>query len=327
MFRLFENKLNDWKISGMDKPLMVIGVRQIGKTYTIEKFAKANFKEYIYINLEKEEYIREIFERTINEEKVFEEIELYLGRKIDIDNTIIFFDEVHVSERFIVSLKYFCESKKAYKIVCAGSLLGVKINRFNDSFPVGKIKMEHMYPMNFQEFLIAIKKDMLLEKIKECYNNMEAMPNFAHEEALNLYRRYLCVGGMPESVNNFIQNELDILKYDSKILSTITEMYISDMSKYVKNSIETVKIEKIYTNIPAQLAKDKKAFKYNYIEEGARKRSYEHPIEWLVSAGMILSSSKIKKAEIPLKVYIDDEKFKLFFSDVRIIGINNRIKV
>jgi hypothetical protein len=126
MYRLFEKKLMDWKESGMLKPLMVIGVRQIGKTYTIEKFAKENFEEYLYFNLEKDEYVRNIFEQSIDAEKIFENLELYLGKKIDIDKTIMFFDEVQVSEKFIVSLKYFNESTKPYKIVCAGSLLRSK---------------------------------------------------------------------------------------------------------------------------------------------------------------------------------------------------------
>ena len=326
MYRIFEKKLINWKNSGMEKPLMVIGVRQIGKTYTIQKFIKENFEEYIYFNLEKEEYLREIFEKTIDSEKIMDEIELYIGKKIDISKTILFFDEVQVSEKFIVSLKYFCESKRPYKIICAGSLLGVKINRFNDSFPVGKIQMEHMYPMSFEEFLIALNKEMLLEKIKESYENMIPLPTFAHEEALLLYKRYLCVGGMPEAVKNFISNESDILKYDSNILSNLIDMYIADMNKYVKNSLETVKIEKVYKNIPVQLAKDKKTFKYNLIEANARKRMYEHPIEWLISSGMILSSNKIKKAEIPLKVYQDEEYFKLYLSDVGILVAMSEIR-
>ena len=216
--------------------------------------------------------------------------------------------------------------KNHIKLYVQVAYYGVKINRFNSSFPVGKIRMEYMYPMNFEEFLIATRKDMLLEKIKECYSKMEAMPSFAHEQALTLYKQYLCVGGMPESVNNFIENDLDILKYDPHIISNIIEMYIADMKKYVKSSIETVKIEKVYKNIPSQLAKDKKTFRYNLIDEDGRKRKYETPIEWLVSAGMVLASYKIKKAEIPLKVYIDEDMFKLYLSDVGLLTSISEIK-
>ena len=203
---------------------------------------------------------------------------------------------------------------------------GVKVNRFNSSFPVGKIRMEYMYPMNFEEFLMATGKEILLNKIKECYLKMEAMPSFAHEQALTLYKQYLCVGGMPESVKNFIENDLDILKYDSHIISNIIEMYIADMKKYVKGNVESIKIEKVYNNIPSQLAKDKKTFKYNLIDEEGRKRKYETPIEWLISAGMVLASYKIKKSEIPLKVYKDEDAFKLYLSDVGLLTSISEIK-
>ena len=326
MQRLFEKRLFDWKESGMKKPLMIVGARQIGKTYTVEKFAKENFEKYLYFNLEKNIDVRNIFEKSIDDERIISDIELYLGKKIDIEKTIFFFDEVQVSESFIVSLKYFNESEKPYKIICAGSLLGVKINRFNGSFPVGKIRMEYMYPMNFEEFLIATGNEMLRDKIRECYKEMSPMPDFAHEQAITLYKQYLCVGGMPEAVNNFIENELDILRFDSHIISDIKDMYIADMQKYVKSSFETVKIEKVYKNIPSQLAKDNKNFKYNFVEETGRKRKYESSIDWLVASKMILINYNAKRMEIPLKVYIDENTFKLYLSDVGILTNMSEIK-
>lgn len=326
MRRLFEKKLFEWKNSGMKKPLMLVGARQIGKTYVIEKFAKENFDEYLYFNLEKNNEIRNIFENSVDEEKIINNIELYLGKKIDIEKTIFFFDEVQVSEEFIVSLKYFNEASKNYKIICAGSLLGVKIHRFNSSFPVGKIRIEYMYPMNFEEFLLATGNEILRDKIKECYENMAPMPTFAHEQAITLYKQYLCVGGMPEAVNNFVDNGLDILKFDSHILSDIKDMYIADMQKYVKNNYETVKIEKVYKNIPSQLAKENKNFKYNFIEETGRKRKYESAIDWLVASKMILINYNSKRMEIPLKVYIDEDIFKLYLSDVGILTNMSEIK-
>lgn len=326
MQRLFEKKLFDWKKSGMKKPLMVVGARQIGKTYIIEKFAKENFEQYMYFNLEKNEDIRNIFESSIDDEKIISEIELCLGKKIDIEKTILFFDEVQVSENFIVSLKYFNESEKPYKIICAGSLLGVKINRFKSSFPVGKIRIEYMYPMNFEEFLLATGNEMLRDKIKECYENMSLMPDFAHEQAITLYKKYLCVGGMPEAVKNFIENDLDILKFDKHIISDIKDMYIADMQKYVKNNLETVKIEKVYKSIPSQLAKENKNFKYNFIEETGRKRKYESSIDWLVASKMILIDYNVKRVEIPLKVYKDENNFKIYLSDVGILTNMSEIR-
>lgn len=216
--------------------------------------------------------------------------------------------------------------KNHIKLYVLAVYYGIKINRFNSSFPVGKIRMEYMYPMNFEEFLMATGKEMLLEKIKECYLKMEAMPTFAHEQALNLYKQYLCVGGMPESVNNFIENDLDILKYDSQIILNIIQMYIADMKKYVKGNNETIKIEKVYKNIPSQLAKDKKTFRYNLVDEEGRKRKYETPIEWLISSGMVLASYKVKKTQIPLKVYINEDMFKLYLSDVGLLTSISEIK-
>ncbi len=327
MKRLFEDKLMKWKMSDNTKPLMVLGVRQIGKTYTIDKFCKDNFEEYLYFNLEQDKHIFEIFEESIEPDEILKNIELKIDKKIDLSKTVFFFDEIQVSEKFIVSLKYFCESNKPYKIVCAGSLLGVKINRFESSFPVGKVRMEYMYPMSFEEFLLATGKEMLLEKIRESYTQMAAMPNFLHEEAIDLYRKYLCVGGMPEAVSNFINNNLDVLEFDNKILSNIINMYIADMNKYTLSSIESVKIEKIYKNVPLQLAKENKKFKYSVLETSATKRKYETAIDWLVASNMILPCYTILKPEIPLKVFKDENAFKLYLSDVGLLVNLSELKL
>lgn len=327
MKRIFEEKLLNWKNTDMKKPLMVIGARQIGKTYIIEKFAKENFEEYIYINLEKEESIKEIFENSIDPDVIIKNIELHLGKRIDLENTLLFFDEVQVSEKFIVSLKYFNESSKEYKIICAGSLLGVKINRFNSSFPVGKIRIEQMTPMNFEEFLMACNKDILLSEIRNSYNNFTPLPEFAHKEALELYKSYLCIGGMPEAVNNFIENNMNILMFDNKILNNIIDMYIADMTKYVNNISESIKIEKIYKSIPTQLANENRKFKYTNVEENGRKRMYENPLEWLIASKMILICNSVKRVEIPLKVYSDENSFKIYLSDIGLLTNLSEIKL
>ena len=316
MKRLFEKNLFDWKETGMKKPLMVIGVRQIGKTYTIEKFCKENFEEYIYIDLEKNANIRNIFEETIDPDEILPELEIRLEKSIDLDKTVFFFDEVQVSERFIVSLKYFNQSEKPFKIVCAGSLLGVKLNRFTSSFPVGKIQMLYMYPLNFEEYLMACDQNMLLEKIKSCYNEFKAMPDDLHKRSLDLYKKYLCVGGMPEAVLNFVTRDKDILKFDNKIPEILIDMYIADMSKYTTSKFETVKIEKVYKSISIQLGKESKRFVYNKVESGASKRKFESAIEWLVSSGMVINSNLIGKIKIPLKAYENPNMFKLYLSDI-----------
>lgn len=326
MKRLFEDTLMKWKNNGMKKPLMVIGARQTGKTYTIEKFISENFEEHLSFNIEKEERIRDIFEKSIDAEVIIKELELYIGKNIDLDKTVIFFDEIQESERLITSLKYFCESKLPFKIICAGSLLGVKLKRLKSSFPVGKVTIEYMYPLNFEEFLLATGKEMLRDKIKECYKTMTPLPDFAHEDALKLYRLYLCVGGMPEAVDNFVNNGLDIFKFDFKILSNIRESYVADMKKYVDNKSESVKIEKVYYNIPEQLAKENKNFQYSILEKNARGRKYRNPIEWLMASKLVLIANNVKRVEIPLKVFADENSFKLYLSDVGLLLNLSEIK-
>lgn len=326
MKRLFEDTLMKWKNNGMKKPLMVIGARQTGKTYTIEKFISENFEEHLSFNIEKEERIRVIFEKSIDAEVIIKELELYIGKNIDLDKTVIFFDEIQESERLITSLKYFCESKLPFKIICAGSLLGVKLKRLKSSFPVGKVTIEYMYPLNFEEFLLATGKEMLRDKIKECYKTMTPLPDFAHEDALKLYRLYLCVGGMPEAVDNFVNNGLDIFKFDFKILSNIRESYVADMKKYVDNKSESVKIEKVYYSIPEQLAKENKNFQYSILEKNARGRKYRNPIEWLMASKLVLIANNVKRVEIPLKVFADENTFKLYLSDVGLLLNLSEIK-
>lgn len=327
MKRQFEEKLMEWKNNGMKKPLMVIGARQIGKTYTIEKFINENFEEHLMFNVEKEEAVKNIFEKSIDDEEVVRELELYLNKKIDLDKTIIFFDEVQESERLITSLKYFCESSKPYKIICAGSLLGVKLKRFNSSFPVGKVEIKYMYPLNFEEFLVAVGKEMLRDKIVECYKTMSPMPKFAHDEAIRLYHEYLCVGGMPDAINNFVNNELDILKFNQNILSDIKIAYMADMNKYLENKNESVKIETVYNSIPEQLAKENKNFQYTVLEENARGRKYRSAIEWLIASKLVLMANKISKVQDPMKYFIDKNTFKLYLSDVGLLTNISEIKL
>ena len=319
MKRKFREELNNWKNTGMKKPLLVIGARQIGKTYVIEEFIREEFDNYLNFNLEKDTAIREIFDKSIDAEIIIQNLELYLGKKIDIEKTILFFDEVQVSENFIVSLKYFNESDKNYKIICAGSLLGVKLNHFEKSFPVGKVDIKYMNQMNFEEFLIATGNDLLRDKIVDCYINMSPMPDAIHNKLLELYKKYICIGGMPEAVQNFIDNNLDVLLFDKNIISGIREMYIADMSKYIKNKTESIKIDKIYKNIPVQLSKENKKFQYKCLEQNARKRKYESALEWLMESRLILINYNLKKIEVPLKVYMEEDAFKIYLNDVGLL--------
>lgn len=321
MKRKFYQKLVAWKENNLSTPLMVVGARQIGKTYLIDEFCKNNFEDYIYINLDKSENIQKIFDNTINPEEILSQLELVLNKAIDIEKTIIFFDEIQVSERAISSLKYFCESENNYKIICAGSLLGVKINRFNSSFPVGKVLIEYMYPMDFEEFLLAMNREDLTTKIKSCYLENSPMPEAVHKILTNMWRIYLCVGGMPQVIIDYLNSEKNLLKMSELIPNTIITAYLSDMSKYTVYKSESIKISSIYEKMPAQLAKENKKFNYKIISNYACKRDFETALNWLISSNLLYKCSLVTVPQIPLKAYADEDNFKMYLSDVGLLRV------
>jgi len=317
MKRKFYNILMEWKNKDANIPLMVVGARQIGKTYIIDKFCKNEFEDYIYINLMEKQSIIRIFEEEENFETKVRKLELELNKKIIPKKTILFIDEIQESENVISSLKAFCESDIGYRVICAGSLLGVKIRRFKSSFPVGKVQIEFMHPMDFEEFLIALNKQMWVDEIRRCYNNLEEIS--IHEKLLDMYRTYLCIGGMPAAILEYKNVDEDILLWNKAILKNIVLSYLADMNKYTLNNNESIKIEKVYNAISSSLAKENKKFKYVYIEKGANKRGFESAIDWLEASNMIYKCKYVNKVEVPLKVYAKEEIFKLYLSDVGLL--------
>ena len=255
--KIYEDLLK-WKNTESKIPLMVVGARQIGKTYIINEFCKKEFKKYIYINLLETPEIVSIFSRDINIMEKFKRMEIFLDTKIDIENTVIFFDEVQESEDIISALKFFCESEEKFKIICAGSLLGVKINRFKKSFPVGKVRILNMASMDFEEFL--------MDEIYNSYNKMMPIDNVLHNKLIELYKMYLCVGGMPEAVKDIINKKMNILEFNKNIASDIIISYLNDMNKYVVSNAESIKIEAIYKSIPTQLSNPSNKFQYRMQE-------------------------------------------------------------
>ena len=316
--KIYEDLLK-WKNTESKIPLMVVGARQIGKTYIINEFCKKEFKKYIYINLLETPEIVSIFSRDINVMEKFKRMEIFLDTKIDIENTVIFFDEVQESEDIISSLKFFCESEEKFKIICAGSLLGVKINRFKKSFPVGKVRILNMSSMDFEEFLMANENFMLIDEIYNSYNKMMPIDNVLHNKLIELYKMYLCVGGMPEAVKDIINKKMNILEFNKNIASDIIISYLNDMNKYVVSNAESIKIEAIYKSIPTQLSNPSNKFQYSKLNKNARSRDYIEPLNWLISSSMIYKSNLIKNIQIPLKGFIDENCFKLYLSDVGLL--------
>ena len=203
MNRKFLKIIENWDRQKSREPLMIIGARQVGKTWCVKEFCRMNRKEYEYINLEERPDIASVFEGNLNPDFLLRQISQILGRQIT-EETLLVLDEIQVNERAITALKYFCESEKNYRIICAGSLLGVKLKRFSSSFPVGKVRIEQMVPMDFEEFLYACGEGLLAEGIRDAYRQKTPLAEGIHEKALNYYRDYLFVGGMPAAVQSYI---------------------------------------------------------------------------------------------------------------------------
>ena len=319
MKRKIYDDLLKWKKDGT-KPLMVLGARGVGGSYIIDKFCQNEFKNYVHLNLLENTEIIDLYNSNQNSEEKFRKFKILINFDIEQENTVLFIDEIQECESLIAELKFLCENYNNVKIICAGSLLGVKLKRFNKSFPVGKVTMINMYPLNFEEFLMALNENMLIDEIKSCYEKNQAIANPIHEKALNLFRLYLVSGGMPESINNLLEINKDVINYDQDILKNIIGAYLNDMNKYVTNNSEKVKIEKTYKSIPNQLGNESNKFQYSKISSNAKSREYETAIDWLIASNMILISHLVSTPLIPLKGYEEQENFKLFLNDIGILN-------
>lgn len=314
MERKMSKKLLDWKNNKEKTPLILYGARQVGKTYTILTFGKENYKNVAYINFEDNTEISKIFEQDLEVERIIKELSVKLGITILEEDTLIFFDEIQACERALTSLKYFAESKKKYHVVAAGSLLGIAINRQKYSFPVGKVKMFTLYPLDFEEFLWALDKKDLANMIRQAFSDDKEFS--LHSLANQYYRLYLAIGGMPRAILEY--KEKQDMDFVTAILKDINNSYIADMAKYASPT-ETTKIMAVYNIISAQLAKENKKFQYKLIKSGARAYEYETAINWLNASGIINQCTKIKEGKLPLSAFIEPESFKIYMSDVGLL--------
>lgn len=319
-------KLLDWKNNTRNiKPLMVLGVRQAGKTYIIEEFCKNEYQNYKYVNLLENDIIKNLYESDLDSNEKYLRLKAILKFDLDKEDSILFIDEIQESEKLISELKYFCEKHNNVRIVCAGSLLGVKLKRLKSSFPVGKVKLLKLYPMDFEEFLMSMGEDYLIECIKDCYNNNKSMTEPIHNKALSLYRTYLITGGMPESIQNMVDIKGDYINYDTTIVNDILESYFNDMNKYVTNDVEALRIKRLYNSLPSQLSNVSKKFQYSNISKDARTRDYATSLNWLEASNMVIKCKCVKNPDIPLEGFVDDDTFKLYLSDIGIL--NNILKI
>lgn len=317
MYRKFSKVLEKWD-QHHEKPLMIIGARQVGKTWLIQDFCREHYHDYLYLNFEETPEINTIFDGSLKPEDLLRKMSIFLGQRIDSSMALVF-DEIQKCERAITSLKYFCESEKDYRVIAAGSLLGVKLQRFESSFPVGKVSLEKMQPMDFEEFLLACGDELLRDAIFEAFEKKEFLIEGIHNKALRLYHDYLFIGGMPEVVQEYIEAERNIYSMQEGVLKNLQLAYLADMTKYTLSAAEGAKIVEVYQSIPRQLAKENPKFKYTDIRPYANRRDFSGALEWLESSGMIYRINRVEMPEHPLKGYEENSNFKIYLSDVGIL--------
>ena len=306
--------LIDWKNSSNRKPLILQGARQVGKTYSALYFGKQYYDSVVYFNFENNSELIKIFERDLEPERIIRELSINSGKSIFKEKTLIFFDEIQACERALTSLKYFNENANEYHIIAAGSLLGVAVNRDQYSFPVGKVDLKTLYPLDFEEFLMAVNEEKLIELIKESFEKDIELS--MHNKAIDLYKTYLVVGGMPAVVKEYIdKKDFDFVLAKQK---SINDSYVADMAKYATPH-ETTRIMATFNSIPAQLAKENKKFQYKVIKSGARAHEYETPVEWLRASGVILKCTKCNEGKLPLAAYSDFNSFKVYITDTGLL--------
>ncbi|MDR1975216.1 MAG: AAA family ATPase [Bacteroidales bacterium] len=320
MQRKILSDLIEWKNSRNRMPLLLNGARQVGKTYILDEFGRENYENVVHINFENNNLVSNYINEDITPKRIIEYIETTEKQQIKPEKTLLFFDEIQANERALTSLKYFCENAPEYHIVAAGSLLGVAVNREKYSFPVGKVNELTLYPLDFEEFLWALDRKKLAEKIREHFETNREFP--LHSLALEYYRKYLVIGGMPAVVKNYVETEsfLQTNTYQADIYNE----YIADMAKYSKPAT-SVKIRACYNSIPAQLAKENHKFQYKMVQKGGTATIFGESIEWLNFAGIVLKCQKITHGEIPIAVYSYFPDFKLYMADVGMFTLKSQI--
>lgn len=316
MFRKITQYLLDWKQSPYRKPLILQGARQVGKTYALLAFGREHYENVAYFNFETTPSLAKTFEESLEPSYLIPILSRIANQTIVREKTLVIFDEVQLCERALTSLKYFCEQAPEYHIIVAGSLLGVAVNRGKFSFPVGKVDIKTLYPMDMEEFLLACGEQELVQQIHACFETNSPMPTALHEAALRRYREYLVVGGMPDCVSKFVETgDYTLIRH---IQQTILQSYLNDMSKYNETN-EIKKTRLVYDNITVQLSKKNTRFQYKLVKSGGRAAEFENAIEWLTLSGIVNRIYRVENPQKPLENYRDIDAFKTYVSDVGLL--------
>lgn len=313
MQRFITEELIKWKNSKDRKPLILKGARQVGKTYILKDFGSKYYDNVAYFNFDHDDGLASLFLNTKDPKRIIEQLSLVNGKKINPVSTLIIFDEIQECPNALNSLKYFCEEAREYHVVCAGSLLGIRLSK--TSFPVGKVDFLNLYPMTFSEFLIADDSENLVEVMRKT-SEIVNIPKIFEDELIEKLKTYYIVGGMPEVVYSWV-NDKDIEKVN-KIQHNILSAYENDFSKHTDAS-EANKISLIWNGIPSQLSRENKKFVYQVVKEGARAREYEGALNWLNDANLITKCYLVNKCAFPLKAYYDLSAYKIYMNDVGLL--------
>ncbi len=313
MYRSAIEKLYEWKDSKRRKPLIIEGARQVGKTWLMKEFGSKAYPDSVYINFDSNPVMAELFSGDISPKRLLPGLELYSGKKIDPEDTLLIFDEVQEVPRALTSLKYFCEEAPEYHIVCAGSLRGIALHT-GTSFPVGKVDFMSLYPLSFAEFLTATLGESFAGLLGS--GDHEMITTF-RQTFVDALKKYYFIGGMPEAVQSFIDDgDYDLVR---AIQRRMLDAYEQDFSKHAPVEI-VPRIRMVWNSIPSQLAKENKKFVYGLIRDGARAKDYELAIMWLCDCGLVHRIGRVNAAGIPLTAYEDTKAFKLFLLDVGLLG-------
>ena len=313
MERSIIKQLKEWKNSPLRKPLILAGARQVGKTYILKEFGKREYENVAYINCDNNPEVAELFAEDYDMKRVLLVIGALTGQPIIPGKTLIILDEIQELPKGLAALKYFCEDAPEYHVAVAGSLLGVALHR-GESAPVGKADIIRLFPMSFEEYLLARGEEQVLQILFS-----KDWPTIAllHEKLTKQLREYYFVGGMPEAVATFLKtNDANQVR---RVQDNILYLYKSDMSKHV-SADEATRISMVWQSIPSQLAKENKKFVYGAVRKGARAKDFETAIQWLADAGLIYKVSRVREVGMPLKFYEDANAFKLFMLDVGLLG-------
>lgn len=316
MYRKIAKYLKEWKESPCRKPLILQGARQVGKTYSLLEFGREHYENVAYFNFETNPQLVRTFDESLEPGYLIPILARLANQSIIREKTLIIFDEVQLCERALTSLKYFGENAPEYHVIAAGSLLGVAVNREQFSFPVGKVDIKTLYPMDMEEFLLACGEDHLVRQVKDCFGIDTPLPHALHEAALQYYRQYLVVGGMPDCINKYLETKNFILV--RHIQKMILAGYLNDMSKY-NTANEIKKTRLVYDNITVQLSKQNARFQYKLVKKGGRASEFENAIEWLALSGIVTRIHRVERPKKPLENYRDIDSFKIFVSDVGLL--------